>query len=297
MNLERLKDIPTARRSHPTFSVAGDGAPAHRPAQAHGRRRPRRGAVHQLPQHQLLLGLPVHLVRPQLRPGRHPGRRHDRSRRTSTPASPGGAASATTSSTPTGSATTTCTPCQQVLRTPGSARPPRGRGRPHHPDLRGQGRRRRCPGWSWSTSPPPTMRQRMIKSAEEIAADQARRADRRPRRRGHPSRPSPRACRSTRWRSPARNAMVREIARTLPARRAARTPGCGSSPGINTDGAHNWATTPPGAARRHPVAQLLPDDRRLLHRAGAHPVLRAALPRAPAAVGGQRQGAPPRAAS
>ena len=42
MNLERLKTIHNGEKVQPTFSVAGDGAPAHRPAQGHGRQRPRR---------------------------------------------------------------------------------------------------------------------------------------------------------------------------------------------------------------------------------------------------------------
>ena len=46
-----------------------------------------------------------------------------------------------------------------------------------------------------------------------------------------------------------------------------------------------------GRDRRHPVAQRLPDDLRLLHGPRTHPVLRSRhLRRAPAAVGGQRGG-------
>ena len=51
---------------------------------------------------------------------------------------------------------------------------------------------------------------------------------------------------------------------------------------------------PQAAARRHPVAQLLPDDLRLLHGAGADPVPRRARRTLARAVEHQRRGAPPR---
>ena len=54
-------------------------------------------------------------------------------------------------------------------------------------------------------------------------------------------------------------AMVREIARTFPDSEI-RDTWVWFQSGINTDGAHNRSTTRAMRARRHPVAQLLPDD-------------------------------------
>ena len=85
------------------------------------------------------------------------------------------------------------------------------------------------------------MRQRMIKSAEEIELIKqgARIGDLG----GEAIRAAiARASPSTRSRSPARNAMVREIARTFPHGELSDTWVWFQS-GINTDGAHNRATT------------------------------------------------------
>ena len=79
-------------------------------------------------------------------------------------------------------------------------------------------------------------------------------------------------------------AMVREIARSYPRRRAAGHLGV-----VPVRGQHRrrpqLGDLPQGRTRRHPLAQLLPDDRRLLHSPGAHPVLRAARPRGAASCG------------
>ena len=78
----------------------------------------------------------------------------------------------------------------------------------------------------------------------------------------------------------------------LPARRAA-----GHLDVVSVRHQHRRRPQPgdhaPGCPRRHPEPQLLPDDRRVLPRAGAHPVLRPRPGRGARAVGGELRGAPP----
>ena len=72
---ERLQDFTkNGPKAVPTFSGGGDAAPPRRDPRRHGDGRHRRRALHLLPQHQLLLRLPLLLLRPPLRPRRHPRR-------------------------------------------------------------------------------------------------------------------------------------------------------------------------------------------------------------------------------
>ena len=152
-------------------------------------------------------------------------------------------------------------------------RPARRRGRPHPAGLTAAKVAGALAGLDLVDVAQAAMRQRMIKSAEEIElikhgariGDLGGDAIRAAITEGVPEYEVALA---------GTQAMVREIARTFPDAEL-RDTWVWFQSGINTDGAHNWATTPQGAARRHPVAELLPDDRRLLHGAGAHPVLRA----------------------
>ena len=82
--------------------------------------------------------------------------------------------------------------------------------------------------------------------------------------------------------------MIREIAKRYPHTEIMDTWTWFQS-GINTDGAHNPVTTRK-VQGRHPEPELLLDDQRLLHGAGAHAVPRPRQRRPPAPVGDQLQG-------
>ena len=73
---ERLQDFTkNGPKVVPTFSAAEMQRRLDAIRGAHGEGRRRRRALHLLPQHQLLLRLPLLLLRPPLRPRRHPRRR------------------------------------------------------------------------------------------------------------------------------------------------------------------------------------------------------------------------------
>ena len=82
--LERLKTLHNGDKAAADLLRRRVRAPPVRAAPDHGRQGPRRRHPDQLPRHQVLLRLPVHHLRPQLRPGRHRrrlGHRHRQHRR------------------------------------------------------------------------------------------------------------------------------------------------------------------------------------------------------------------------
>ena len=217
-----------------------------------------------------ITGLHVLLLRSPLRPGRGPIRTSPpRSAPASTAASRGGGPGGATSPTPTGRRTTIFHAVRRLTK--GGVKrlgiefdhvniDTLNLLKSEFPERRV--RRHRRPGRCGL---------RMIKSAEEIAhitemaaspMSAARPASRRPR----SARPS------TRWRCTSTATMVREIAGSWPHGELMDTWTWFQS-ASNTDGAHNPVTSR-DRARRHPVAQLLPDGRGLLRRAGAHAVRR-----------------------
>ena len=122
----RAPESPAQRRKAATDLLrCRVRTPPDRAAHHHGRQRARRRHPDQLPRHQVLLGLPVHHLRPQLRPGGHRrrlGHRHREHRRRHAVAH---AATARTSSTPTGAGTTSTSacrkPCASAASTPAAS--------------------------------------------------------------------------------------------------------------------------------------------------------------------------------
>ena len=250
MNLERLKDHSQRREGHPTFSVQE----MERRVTALRKEMADTGvdaALFTAPQHQLLQPTSCTPRSGASTASSSPRTPRHHLARTSTPASPGGAASATTSSTPTGSGTTTSAPSRPCWPTPASA----GRLGVEDDHIRRLLRAKVAggvPGVELVDIRQTVMRQRMIKSAEEIAVirhgarigDLGGAAVVAAIRDGVPEYEVALA---------GTQAMVREIARTLPGRRTAGHLGV-----VPVRDQHRrrpqLGHLPPVRARRHPVA-------------------------------------------
>ena len=270
----------TARRSLPTFSAARDAAPPRRDPRHHGQGRHRRRALHLLPQHQLLLRLPLLLLRPALRPRRHPRRldldlgRHRRR--------PAGAAHLRRQ--------------RHLHRLAEGQLLPR---RPH-PDRRRQAARHRVRPHQHRHAQPAQVRvpgygvRRHRRAGDAAAHDQVGRGDR-----AHHQDDAHRRHRRRRLRrgDEGRHPRARGGAaldrhhgprdrQDLAARRAARHLDL-----VPVRPQHRRRAQPGHQPQdregRHPVAQLLPDGRRLLRRARAHPLRRERDRRAHPALGDQ----------